>query len=380
MTIVRLMLFYVGGMTSLVWGDILVFTNPSLAHTLSDENHLELALVSQFEQSHSFQGRSKVGTLFVNTNANTDHSIQRYPHLYYLSPSWNSWRFGLTAGENYVDSAYLKNTNPQAKAQVSEYNLDYQTLNASLSYELYQGLYLALGTSITYGEGDKTLIHPLGAYHLHLTGDATGHSYFASMTGFISPELALWGQYKTATKMNLSGKVDGTFGATSYSAAASYPAIIPSEWEMGGIYRWNDSIMTTVSYKKRQWKHFTTQNLDVDNALLESQLGTPLSSGYKNTNIYRMMFTFSHQKHTCLTGIGYSSSSIDNHYADFSTTAYPARFYQLNYSYQMSKMLSLGWRSSYIHRPKQTLNSSFLQGTMNPSEKTFLTFFSNIKF
>lgn len=370
-------IIYISSITSILCADSLIYTNPSLIHTLSDKNHLELDLTNRYIPSYGFDGSVKIPSVAQKVSVRADSQAKTYflPQLYYVAPKIGDLRFGFSVTPYICNTRKISWGDRAIGTYTKDYDIGHYAITPTLSYKLSDTLAIAGGVNIARSKVSQSLAHQNNLYALDLDGEGVGYSYNLSISAFLAENLVLSLNGSTKTNIKIKGTAAASYGKQNINSDASADIVLPSEMSARVAYIVDRETSVFCSYKKRFWSQYRELDLNFENQAAESLFGKPVAKNWRDMQIVSFGVKKSIERFIGSATVGFATTPVNPSTMDMSYPVTDSRFATLEAGYKLTDFFSVGAKATFIQQDAQVLDNQVYQGTLDAAMNRNVTLF-----
>ena len=335
----------------------------------TDFTYLTLPVVSYVDSNRAFfNGKSEEENFFV-------------PTAHYLSPSYGSWRYGLSL----VTPAGLSKRwyEGYGKAFCQEFTLRTTEMNPAGSYKFNDQLSLGFGLRAVYSKGEvKSNASGIGLNAVRrVEGDSMDYGYNLALS--YKPVQALNLSVTYRSKINLTIEGDGKLihplipGGYEGDAAVDVP--VPATLCLAAAYTYEKTTLEFV-YERSYWSSYEDLDFEYDRSM--NAFDAPIIKNWEDSNSYRIGLTqVLTEKWKGLLGFNIDESPVPDSTLGFELPDSDAKSYSMGLEYQQSEALTLMGSFLYNVKEDRTVSQTGgINGTFSDTKAIFYTFSLRYKF
>ncbi len=340
------------------------YYNPANMAFSPSGSDLEMALtyIRLPKVTYKDNGSSASKTGVAASDATSKSENFYIPTFHYMSPTFNSWRFGLSFVAPAGLSKRWSDAFPKSSAQ--EFTLKVLELNPTASYKVNDKFAVGFGLRGVLSSGivkaDSTAVKQ------DMTGNSIDFGYNLAASYRPASNITLSSTYRSKVDLTIKGNATGHVGAHSFNnTAANVKLPLPAALTFAVAYTYNKTTAELV-YERTYWS--TYKNLDFNfpnDSTVEGALGVSKPKNWKDTNAFRLGITHQYSdKLKLMAGFAIDKSPIPNSTLGFELPGSDAKLYSAGFEYKVNDNMKVGLAYLYDHKDSRTVNQGAASGKL----------------
>lgn len=303
--------------------------------------------------------RSKTGTPASDATSESENFY--IPTFHYMSPEFNSWRFGLSFVAPAGLSKRWNDAFPKSSAQ--EFTLKVLELNPTASYKVNDKFAVGFGLRGVYSSG--VVKASSSAIVQDLTGNSIDFGYNLAASYKPSSNITLSSTYRSKVDLTIKGNAKGSIRGNPFNTAANVKLPLPAALAFAVAYTF-DKTTAELVYERTYWSAYKNLNFNFpNNTTVEGVLGTSKPKNWKDTNAFRLGITHQYSdKLKLMAGFAIDKSPIPNSTLGFELPGSDAKLYSAGFEYKVNDNMKVGLAYLYDHKDSRTVNQGAALGKL----------------
>jgi len=363
------------------WSADTAYYNPAnMAFLEGDKQYVEGALTLVHLPAIDFNGKQVAripappGFTLVPANAST--KVENIPvgHLFYVSPAYDRWRFGLSvAAPGGLSKRWEA---PVQKLFAQEFTLKIIEVNPSFSYKFNDSLSFGGGIRMVYTDGrvksDGKPVFPPIRMARDMKGDSIDWGYNLALSFRPSKDLNFALTYRSNVNLTVKGSATLYAGPAGfppiYSGGASVTVPLPATLAFAAAKTFDDRLTVELVYERTFWSKY--KNLDFNYDLPQPVFDDPIDKSWKDSNTYRLGLTYRYSDRlTLMAGYAYDETPIPSRTLGYELPDSDAHIFSAGFRFKQSENFEWGAAILYDHKKKRSLaageNENGIVGTFS---------------
>jgi long-chain fatty acid transport protein len=279
-------------------------------------------------------------------------------HLFYVSPSYGNWRFGMSV----VAPGGLSKRweDPVQKLFAQEFTLKIIEANPSLSYKINDQWAVGVGLRMVYTDGTVKSdgMTSTGRLARDMNGDSIDWGYNLALSYRPTKDLNFAVTYRSNVDLTVTGDATLYIGnptVPAYQGSASVTVPLPATLALAAAKTFDDRLTVELVYERTFWSKY--KQLDFNYAVPLPYFDAPSDKSWKDTNTFRIGLSYLwDDRLTLMAGYAYDKTPIPSRTLGYELPDSDAHVFSAGFSFQQNENLKWGAAILYDHKKKRTLS------------------------
>jgi len=318
--------------------------------------------------SIDFEGRQRaripVPPGFTMLPANGDSEVENIPvgHLFYVSPAFGNWRFGMSVT---APGGLSKRWEERVqKLFAEEFTLKIVECNPSLSYRISERWSVGAGIRMVYTDGtvksDGRLVFPPIRMARDMTGDSVDWGYNLALSFRPAEDLQFALTYRSNVNLTVSGDATiyaGAGPAPIYRGGASVTVPLPATLSLAAAKTFDGRLTLELVYERTFWSKY--KNLDFNYDVSLPVFDNPVDKSWKDSNTYRLGLTWLYSDRlTLMAGYAYDETPVPSRTLGYELPDSDAHLFSAGFRYRQTENFEWGVAVLYDRKLKRTVDAA----------------------
>jgi len=306
------------------------------------------------------------------------------PTFFAVSPEYNNFRAGFSITAPAGLSKRWQEPYPRTFAE--EFSLKVFDINPSLSYKFCDQFSVGAGVRAIYVDGKVkstgVVMPPSVTARRDMDGDSVEMGYNLALTARPVKEMNLGLTYRSEVDLGVEGHADLAtnypVGTRTYSGDTGVEIPLPAVLAVAISYTFFDQLTVELEYDRTYWSEY--ENLDftyprsLGNAVLTSAFDSPKAKNWKDTDAWRLSFTYDLKNNwTLMAGFAIDENPVPDSTLGFELPDSDALLYSLGVRYKINKDMEVGVAYLYDDKESRSVSNGTVSGEFEDAAAHLLT-------
>ncbi len=313
-----------------------------------------------FEGKQVFRIPGPPGFTLKSADGSTKTENIPVGHLFYVSPAFGNWRFGMSV--TAPGGLSKRWDDPVQKLYAEEFTLKIIEANPSVSYRINDQWSVAAGVRMVYTDGRvKSDGYPVFP-PIHMARDMKGDSIDWGYNLALSFRPTKDWNFAVTYRSNVDLTVKGTatlyagFGPNPiYHGSSKVTVPLPATLAIAAAKTFDDVLTVELVYERTYWSKYRKLDFDYDVHL--PAFDDPIDKSWKDSNTFRVGVSYRYNDRlTLMAGYAYDQTPIPDRTLGYELPDSDANIFSAGFLYRQTENFEWGVAMLYDHKKKRTLS------------------------
>ncbi|WP_292656742.1 OmpP1/FadL family transporter [Nitratifractor sp.] len=279
-------------------------------------------------------------------------------HLFYVSPAYGAWRFGMSvAAPGGLSKRW---DNPVQKLFAEEFTLKIIEANPSVAYRINDQWSIGAGVRMVYTDGrvKSDGMTSSGRLARDMNGDSVDWGYNLAVSYRPSKD---W-NFAVTYRSNVNLTVEGT--ATLYAGSPTTPIYrggarvtvpLPATLDIAAAKTFDDVLTVELVYERTFWSKYKKLDFNYDASL--PVFDDPIDKSWKDSNTFRLGLSYRYNDRlTLMGGYAYDQTPVPDRTLGYELPDSDGNIFSAGFLYRQTENFAWGVAVLYDHKKSRSLS------------------------
>jgi len=279
-------------------------------------------------------------------------------HLFYVSPAFGNWRFGMSV--TAPGGLSKRWDEPIQKLFAEEFTLKIIEANPSVSYRINDQWSLGAGIRMVYTDGTVKSDGVVNGARVarDMNGDSIDWGYNLALSWRPAKDWSFAVTYRSNVDLTVKGDATIYYGSVTtpiYKGGARVTVPLPATLAIAAAKTFEDVLTVELVYERTYWSKYRKLDFNYDVPL--PVLDDPIDKFWKDSNTFRIGLTYRYNDRlTLMGGYAYDKTPIPSRTLGYELPDSDANIFSAGFRYKQTENLEWGVAMLYDHKKKRTLS------------------------